>query len=430
MLSKFEGMCLAFHLKEFSRADISSRETMDVLREQKNLIESFAAEKSATAKKVEQLSKRIEQAPDSVTNTNPVQPVEKPMQQSSDDFTSFGTSNIQQRKNTGTSTARDISADSTQDFFKVKAVNTTAAQGSIMLQASEPQSSSTDFSTLVEEPALPSAEIADLEHQRKLIEKLLEEVNSSSYAIDHGARYMFHDGVLGLHWQVWAPLRMRHGDDFLRKILSQSPVLARHWHERLLNERRAPMGREFSKSSERIRASIPLDISVPGVPLRPHISPSNKTAEQALQAELLKEEQRDGRIKLERLRAEQDAQEKGNVRSKIEEEKKEFYKRMKELRETDRRMRDEATTQVKEKYTTSRDEGKLTPQFPWGGMSINTPPYHMSSQKLPYDENEAYKAIGKHMEAALKEGKLGAASTDIADTLISQWTTVSPPAVY
>jgi hypothetical protein len=303
MLSKFEGMCLAFHLKESSCADISRRETMDVLREQKNLIESFAAEKSDTAKKVEQLSKRIEQAPDSVANTKPVQPVEKPMQQSSDDFTSFGTSNIQQHKNTGTSTARDISADSTQDFFKVKAVNTTAAEGSIMLQASESKTSSTDFSTLVEEPALPSAEIADLEHQRNLIEKLLEEVNSSSYAIDHGARYKFHDGVLGLHWQVWAPLRTRHGDDSLRKILSQSPVLARHLHERLLNESRVPISREFSKLS--IRKGSLGGFDVPGE-IRSHTSPSNKTAEQALRVELLKA-QKNAESNLAEMRAQQDA---------------------------------------------------------------------------------------------------------------------------
>jgi hypothetical protein len=423
MLSKSKGMCLAFRFMESSRADTSSREAMDILQEQKNLIESFAAQKNDTAKKVEQLSKMIEQVPKSVTNTEPIQPAEQPMQQPVDDVTSFEARNVQQHKNTGTSTTRDISAVSPQNFLQVKAVKTTAADSSIMLQASESKPASTDFSTLIEEPAVSSAENVDLEHQRKLIEKLLKEVNSNRYAINHGVRYKLHDGVLKLHWQVWRSLRWSHGDDVLRKLLSQSPVLARHWHECLLNERKMPVGRPHYSLG---------GFAVPGVP-RSHTSPSNKTAEQALQAELLKEEQRDARIKLERLRAEQDAfQEKGNVRSKIEQE--EFDKRMNELKETDRRMRDQAKMQVKAEQTTPGDEGNLRPQFAYSEMTINTEPAQcLRRQSMsPFDQNEAYKAIGKAMNEAMneamKEGKFGAAS--IADTLISQWTTVSPPTIY
>ena len=304
-----------------------------------------------------------------------------------------------------------------------------------MLQASEPQSSSTKLSTLGEEPTKPSAEIANLEHQRKLIDKLLEEVNSSNYAIDNSARYKYHDGVLKLHWQVWAPLRMSHGDDLIRQLLSQSPVLARHWHERLLNERRARKDSAYNPLFETMPTRTTLEDAGLAIPpefqgeIRAYTSPSNKTAEQALQAELLKEEQRDARIKLERLRAEQDAlQEKGNVRSKIEEEK--FDKHLKELKEPDRRMRDQAKMQVKAEQTTPGDEGNLMPQIAYSEMTINTePPQCLRPQSMsPYDKNEAYKAIGKAMKETSREGKLGA--TSVADTLISQWTTVSPPTVF
>jgi len=79
-------MCLVFRLLLLSRTDASSREAVGVLLEQKTLIASFAAQKDDTAKKVEQLSKRIEQAPQSVTNPEPIRPAEEPMQQSDDEF--------------------------------------------------------------------------------------------------------------------------------------------------------------------------------------------------------------------------------------------------------------------------------------------------------------------------------------------------------
>ena len=416
MLSKSEGMCLAFRFMQSSRADTSSREAMDILQEQKNLIESFAAQKNDTAKKVEQLSKMIEQVPKSVTNTKPIQPAEQPMQQPVDDVTSFEARNVQQHKNTGTSTTRDISAVYPQNFLQVKAVKTTAADSSIMLQASESKPASTDFSTLIEKPAVSSAENVDLEHQRKLIEKLLKEVNSNRYAINGGVRYKLHYGVLKLHWQVWESLRWSHGDDVLRKLLSQSPVLARHWHECLLNERKMPVGRPHYSLG---------GFDVPGE-MRSLTSPSNKTAEQALQAELLKEEQRDARIKLERLRAEQDAlQEKGSVRSKTEEE--EFDRRMWELNESDGRIRGQAKLQVRTEQTPPRDEGNLTRKFDWTAMMTNMEPAKCHYQILPSESIKAYKAKEKIINEAANGEKPSTAS--IADSLILQWTTVSPPPV-
>ena len=64
------------------------------------------------------------------------------------------------------------------------------------------------------------------------------------------------------------------------------------------------MGREFSKLS--VRKGSLGGFDVPGES-GSYKSPSSKTAEHALQAELLKEEQREAMIKLQKLRAEQDA---------------------------------------------------------------------------------------------------------------------------
>jgi hypothetical protein len=47
----------------------------------------------------------------------------------------------------------------------------------------------------------PAPELAHLDQHRVLIEKLLEEVNSSRYAVEHGVKYRLHDGVLDLRWQ-------------------------------------------------------------------------------------------------------------------------------------------------------------------------------------------------------------------------------------
>ena len=313
-------MCLVFRLVQPLCTDASSREAVGVLMEQKTLIASFAAQKDDTAKKVEQLSKRIEQAPQSVTNPEPTRPAEEPMQQSDDEFFSFVARNNQQQKNTGTSTTRDILAVSPQPSFHTKAIKTIAGEGSLMLQASASKSTSSPANSLtpVEEPAASSAKVADLEHQRKLIEKLLEEVNSNSYAIDHGARYKFHDGVLQLHWQVWAPLRTSHGDDLLRQLLSRSPVLARHWHERLSNANSAQMVSEpdvaprmqWALRPTALRSMHDGDGLVAPLELQgvssSEFSPRSGTAKERLKARLLNERQKTT-IKQEELRAEQDA---------------------------------------------------------------------------------------------------------------------------
>ena len=79
----------------------------------------------------------------------------------------------------------------------------------------------------VKESSRSSVWLTHLEHHRQLIEKLLEGVNSSRYAIDHGVRYRLHDSVLDLHWQDWSPLRYPH-EEVLRGLLAQNPILARH----------------------------------------------------------------------------------------------------------------------------------------------------------------------------------------------------------
>ncbi|KAJ9610715.1 hypothetical protein H2200_005492 [Cladophialophora chaetospira] len=79
----------------------------------------------------------------------------------------------------------------------------------------------------------PLINLLNLEHQRALIEKLLQKVRSRCYSIDQGARNRMHEGVLNLHWMEWSPLRSLYGDHLLQELLAQSPILAQHWHCRL-----------------------------------------------------------------------------------------------------------------------------------------------------------------------------------------------------
>lgn len=468
-------MCLVFRLVQPLCTDASSREAVGVLMEQKTLIASFAAQKDDTAKKVEQLSKRIEQAPQSVTNPEPTRPAEEPMQQSDDEFFSFVARNNQQQKNTGTSTTRDILAVSPQPSFHTKAIKTIAGEDSLMLQASASKSTSSPANSLppVEEPAASSAKVADLEHQRKLIEKLLEEVNSNSYAIDHGARYKFHDGVLQLHWQVWAPLRTSHGDDLLRQLLSRSPVLARHWHERLSNANSAQMVSEpdvaprmqWALRPTALRSMHDGDGLVAPLELQgvssSEFSPRSGTAKERLKARLLNERQKKATIKQEELRAEQDAlheKEKPDLTRNIEARRK-VLKHLDALeaqrnsgqkveeKETDRLAKDleklraeqddledeSILAQMPRDKETDRRTGSLANSLPQA-CELDLQPSKARQTREQQRPSSSMCGLyftgvdrGQRQGYAKKKEKTSPAS--IADSLILQWTTVCPPAV-
>lgn len=63
----------------------------------------------------------------------------------------------------------------------------------------------------------------EIQHHCALIKSLLTEVSAVQYQIDHGFRDRLSRGVLKAHWEQWAPLRELYGDDALINAFSRYP---------------------------------------------------------------------------------------------------------------------------------------------------------------------------------------------------------------
>jgi hypothetical protein len=63
----------------------------------------------------------------------------------------------------------------------------------------------------------------EIQHHCALIKSLLTEVSAVQYQIDHGFRDRLYRGVLGAHWEQWAPLRELYGDEALINAFSRHP---------------------------------------------------------------------------------------------------------------------------------------------------------------------------------------------------------------
>ena len=67
----------------------------------------------------------------------------------------------------------------------------------------------------------------EIQHHYALIKSLLTEISAVRYQIDHGFRDRLHRGVLGAHWEHWAPLRELYGDEALINAFSRYPEVVR-----------------------------------------------------------------------------------------------------------------------------------------------------------------------------------------------------------
>jgi len=63
----------------------------------------------------------------------------------------------------------------------------------------------------------------EIQHHCALIKSLLTEVSAVQYQIDHGFRDRLYRSILGAHWEQWAPLRELYGDETLINAFSRHP---------------------------------------------------------------------------------------------------------------------------------------------------------------------------------------------------------------
>ncbi|KIW34538.1 uncharacterized protein PV07_01315 [Cladophialophora immunda] len=205
-----------------------SRQGAAVLKEQQELVASLAEQKSDSEKRIEELQKRIE-APGPRAQTTSDTGTPSP-------FHSLAESRVQAPRTamdaagTMTSLGATMSAVQISSFPSADKSAPPAPPWSPAVPVRARVTNAADQSVR-HETSEDARHPLHLDHYRLLIESLLEEVNSSKYALDHGLRYRLHDGVLELHWREWQALRASYGDEMLQTILSPSPVLARHWYE-------------------------------------------------------------------------------------------------------------------------------------------------------------------------------------------------------
>lgn len=70
----------------------------------------------------------------------------------------------------------------------------------------------------------------EIHHHGAAVQSLLGEVNALKHPIDHGFRDKLYRGVLGTHWEQWAPLREIYGEEALINAFSKHPEVVRKTH--------------------------------------------------------------------------------------------------------------------------------------------------------------------------------------------------------
>jgi hypothetical protein len=215
-----------------------TRQGPTVLAEQRILVASLAEQKNDSEKRIEELKKRIE-APAPPPYANPEE-VKASTQPTSSPVPPETARSLTDPRSQPPRAAMNIAATRTSVTANLSAIqiaplqapDKSALPASIARKAVPLRATTTTPDRLVgPQPPAGVAQPSPLEHHRLLFDSLLNEVNSSKYALDHGLRYRLHDGVLELHWREWQPLREKYGDQTLQAILGHSPVLARHWYE-------------------------------------------------------------------------------------------------------------------------------------------------------------------------------------------------------
>ena len=215
-----------------------SRQAASVLKEHQKLVASFAEQKNNSERRIEDLKKRIE-APPCSTDSKLLHPWTHPelCTVASSTARSIANSRITGLKLTKTvaSTERTITANvsAVQIAPSIPDTSTRSVRSSHNAVSARTSILTSERSTPTGPPEVAEKH-SQLDHHTRLFQDILEQVNSSKYALDHGFRYRLHDGVLELHWREWEPLRAVHGDEKLLAILSRSPLLARHWYERAM----------------------------------------------------------------------------------------------------------------------------------------------------------------------------------------------------
>ncbi|KAK5223801.1 hypothetical protein LTR72_005187 [Exophiala xenobiotica] len=76
----------------------------------------------------------------------------------------------------------------------------------------------------------------EIQHHGAAVQSLLAEVDAFNRQIGYDFRDKLQGGILGAHWEQWAPLRQLYGEQVLLDAISEYPEVVRYWLSRLERE--------------------------------------------------------------------------------------------------------------------------------------------------------------------------------------------------
>jgi hypothetical protein len=171
-----------------------SQETLDVLKDQRELVKVLVEDKNASEKKYRLALKALEWAA-----------TRAPLQEATTEVPPPAPAGV-------------VEPARVASVFQTNFVTNAVPKGGAATDKSE--------AFPVHVWSLPSGlryRREEIQHHCTLIKNLLNEVSAVRYKIDPGFRDRLHRGVLGVHWEEWAPLRELYGDEALIKVFSQYP---------------------------------------------------------------------------------------------------------------------------------------------------------------------------------------------------------------
>jgi hypothetical protein len=72
--------------------------------------------------------------------------------------------------------------------------------------------------------------VEDIQHHGAAVRSLLAEVDAFNRQIGYDFRDKLRSGILGAHWEQWAPLRHVYGEQALLDAISEYPEVVRNMH--------------------------------------------------------------------------------------------------------------------------------------------------------------------------------------------------------
>ncbi|KAK7895051.1 hypothetical protein LTR67_005790 [Exophiala xenobiotica] len=189
-------------------AQVRSHRGIEVLKDHRTLVETLIEEKNASERRYQQAQKHIPwtSAPSSQEVTMAEAPMGRPGEGGSKEWQSAS-------------------------ILTVNAIAIPNHEPTMTTSQRGPPVS--NMSSL---PAGLKYRVEEIRHHGVAVRSLLAEVDAFNRQIGYDFRDKLQSGILGAHWEQWAPLRHIYGEQALLDAISEYPEVVRYWVSRLERE--------------------------------------------------------------------------------------------------------------------------------------------------------------------------------------------------